>query len=59
MQRQQDNIIWGRKESRANMFLPATKQAPPWVPESFHARFPVSVTSFECRLTFQSIFLQS
>ena len=59
MKRQRGNIIWGRKESRANMFLLPTKQALPWVPQTFHARFQVSVTSFEYRLNFQSIFLQS
>ena len=49
----------GQKRKKANMFLHLTKQALPWVPESFHARFQILVTSFEYRLTFQSILLQS
>ena len=59
MKRTRGNIIWGKKESMANLFLHPTKQALTWVPESFHARLRVSVTSFEYRLTFRGIFLQS
>ena len=45
MKRQGGNITRSRKESTANMFLHPTKQALTWVPQTFHARFQVSVTS--------------
>ena len=45
----------GQKRKHGKLVHP-TKQALTWVPETFHARFQVSLTSFEYRLTFQSIF---